>query len=324
MEDSNETKSESASEMAEKECNSTSEEANEYFTWSCVRMVIGFTTVMCLMTLVYCHLAYVIIDQASKAKDNIAKVVTKDANVCGGPESFMIGDGICDELTNTGQCRWDGGDCCFDRSKKDSTLCTTCTCKVTVNTTELLVTFQSTEVRMFQNLSNYDSLIWETDKIVDDILSDEVCFTICLNFELQDAVNGWRFSTETNTCSCSWLKSTKCIRDMDLMPVTFQNYFALSLAPAKAFVQLAKTVDCSNQCIKTKCPSLPKSLYFLDCLRLNQVFDKNQDLEQFIKKMPGVLSEWHCLKACQNNQDCTIFSWNFLDASNHLDIIPSI
>ncbi len=42
--------------------------------------------------------------------------------VCGA-DSFMLRDGVCDELTNTALCHWDGGDCCLDKSIKDTTLC---------------------------------------------------------------------------------------------------------------------------------------------------------------------------------------------------------
>ncbi len=31
--------------------------------------------------------------------------------VCGA-NSFMLRDGVCDELTNNAKCHWDGGDCC--------------------------------------------------------------------------------------------------------------------------------------------------------------------------------------------------------------------
>ncbi len=42
--------------------------------------------------------------------------------VCGA-DSFMLRDGVCDELTNNETCHYDGGDCCLDRDQKDTTLC---------------------------------------------------------------------------------------------------------------------------------------------------------------------------------------------------------
>ena len=38
-----------------------------------------------------------------------------------------IGDGYCDDQTNTKACKWDGGDCCKEIVKKD--YCTECKCK---------------------------------------------------------------------------------------------------------------------------------------------------------------------------------------------------
>ena len=42
-------------------------------------------------------------------------------------DSFMIRDGVCDEITNTERCLYDGGDCC--KEDKSTELCNVCTCK---------------------------------------------------------------------------------------------------------------------------------------------------------------------------------------------------
>ena len=47
----------------------------------------------------------------------------------------MIGDGICDEITNVERCLFDGGDCC--REKKSTPLCKICTCRLNVNKYQL-------------------------------------------------------------------------------------------------------------------------------------------------------------------------------------------
>ncbi len=44
-------------------------------------------------------------------------------------KSYLIGDGDCNDVTNTERCLFDGGDCCKDRSKKTSDLCLDCNCK---------------------------------------------------------------------------------------------------------------------------------------------------------------------------------------------------
>ena len=41
----------------------------------------------------------------------------------------MVGDGECDDLTNTHDCQYDQGDCCFEYI--DDTYCITCICHET-------------------------------------------------------------------------------------------------------------------------------------------------------------------------------------------------
>ncbi len=158
----------------------------------------------------------------------------------------MIRDGICDELTNTEKCLWDGGDCCLDRSRRDTSLCQTCTCKLTVDEDKLAASLQSTDVRMFRDPNDFQNLVLKTETVVAEVLSDEVCFTLCLDSEVKDVVNGWKYFAETGTCTCSWLKSTKCVEDIDLVEIDFENYVAFSLVSVKAFVQLTKIVDCGR------------------------------------------------------------------------------
>ena len=38
----------------------------------------------------------------------------------------MQGDGMCDDLSNTAECDWDGGDCCDPNADFD--VCTECFC----------------------------------------------------------------------------------------------------------------------------------------------------------------------------------------------------
>ena len=40
--------------------------------------------------------------------------------------SGWVGDGICDDLTNTMQCNYDGGDCCLD--PVNTQYCSECQC----------------------------------------------------------------------------------------------------------------------------------------------------------------------------------------------------
>ncbi len=174
----------------------------------------------------------------------------KDVTRCGA-ETFMIRDGVCDEKTNTEACLWDGGDCCLNSQKKDRTLCRECVCQVTVNETQLMTAFRSTEVMLLPKDLNFDSLILKTAKIVPDVFMADVCSLLCL--ELVDTVNGWSYDGLEHTCTCAWLKSTECIREMDLTEVDVNRFLnpsygvALSIALViESYVQLAKTVDCSK------------------------------------------------------------------------------
>ena len=53
--------------------------------------------------------------------------------VCEFPE--WIGDGYCDDATNSFQCQYDGGDCCGPEPELD--LCTVCFCFTNENTNSL-------------------------------------------------------------------------------------------------------------------------------------------------------------------------------------------
>ena len=44
------------------------------------------------------------------------------------PESELIKDGICDDSMNTGECAYDGGDCCFG----NPIFCEDCMCYLPV------------------------------------------------------------------------------------------------------------------------------------------------------------------------------------------------
>ncbi len=148
-------------------------------------------------------------------------------------------------MTNTELCVWDGGDCCLDRSKKDTTLCQTCTCKVSVDKVKLRDTFKNTQVMMLQDQNDFQRLILKTERTVVDVNSGDVCSALCLDFP--NTVNGWKFNNLTSTCTCSWLKSTECIEKMAIKDVNFFDDFdedqAVNVA---AYIQMNKTVSCSK------------------------------------------------------------------------------
>ena len=50
----------------------------------------------------------------------------KDLSNCHTGLLNIYGDGFCDDVTNTPECNYDGGDCCGDNVKED--FCFNCIC----------------------------------------------------------------------------------------------------------------------------------------------------------------------------------------------------
>ncbi len=44
-------------------------------------------------------------------------------------KSYLMGDGTCNDVTNTVRCQFDQGDCCLSRQTKETDLCLDCECK---------------------------------------------------------------------------------------------------------------------------------------------------------------------------------------------------
>ena len=73
-----------------------------------------------------------------------------------GADSFMIKDGICDELTNTKRCIYDGGDCC--KADKLTHMCKMCLCKMEVDEHQLTEFYSSQHVKAFKNADDYHNI----------------------------------------------------------------------------------------------------------------------------------------------------------------------
>ncbi len=67
----------------------------------------------------------VVIKDAAKAVGRTG--LNKDDSRC-SKNSFLIGDMVCDEVTNNVECLYDGGDCCLEDTDKDRKFCSICTC----------------------------------------------------------------------------------------------------------------------------------------------------------------------------------------------------
>ncbi len=91
--------------------------------WNIVR-----TILLCgiVIFVVYGVLAVVIYlanrSEANNNKETVAENDHQGIEVCGA-DSFMLNDGLCDEITNNELCHWDGGDCCLNRGKKGESFC---------------------------------------------------------------------------------------------------------------------------------------------------------------------------------------------------------
>ncbi len=67
--------------------------------------------------------------------DDIQTVIPNSTSC--SANSFMLRDGVCDDVTNVAQCLFDSGDCCLDTRFMDASLCLECMCKVTEGLTYL-------------------------------------------------------------------------------------------------------------------------------------------------------------------------------------------
>ncbi len=152
---------------------------------------------------------------------------------------------MCDEVTNTEKCIWDGGDCCLDIAKKETSFCKICTCIVTVDIESLLTTFAALDVHeILINHNGIQDLILKTERTVTEVLDENVCSALCLDSSLNDFVNGWTYNGKLQQCSCLWFKSTKCLNRLPLLNALPAG--SEESVTSKTFVGLAKTIDCGK------------------------------------------------------------------------------
>ncbi len=59
-------------------------------------------------------------------KEDISLAVSNET--CSA-KSYLLADGVCDEVTNRERCFYDGGDCCLESYKKDTKFCQDCSCR---------------------------------------------------------------------------------------------------------------------------------------------------------------------------------------------------
>ncbi len=157
----------------------------------------------------------------------------------------MLRDSVCDEATNTEMCLYDGGDCCLEL--KDRTLCSNCSCILTIKPEELRQQFLDLEIKPLSDPAKYPSVNKIAGVKVEDVVSGPVCATLCLDPERGDDINAWRYRASKQICQCSWIKSTACPKTIVDLDWTLTSVTTLTSDQDNAFVQLGKTIPCSKE-----------------------------------------------------------------------------
>ncbi len=154
-------------------------------------------------------------------------------------------DGVCDEVTNTKRCLYDGGDCC--REDKDTTLCNVCTCKKDVNEEELIIDFDQHQVQIFLDSNDYIEVKVNDIKTVRDVENFQVCSMICLDKLFNTRSNAWIYLKGNEQCKCALAKTTFCyVNGSSIRLKPFQGDTGYFAEDSVAFIQLDKTIPCGN------------------------------------------------------------------------------
>ncbi len=212
-------------------------------TYSCWKIV---KTAFCyfFVTILFFSLLGVIIFQANTSgREPQAKTRTKQLEVKGcGQNSFMIKDGVCDEITNIKRCLYDGGDCCLE--DKAIHLCKVCTCKIDIDTMELEADFDTHQVRVFVDINDFDTVKEAVTKTVEEVVSIDVCSVICLDKKHTSLSNAWIFLKSMEQCQCTLVDTTFSYSandsNVNLKPFERDSWYLEQ--DSMAFVQLDKTI----------------------------------------------------------------------------------
>ncbi len=168
--------------------------------------------------------------------------VQEDLTTCGA-DSFMLRDGVCDDVANIAKCLFDGGDCC--QENKDKALCRDCICILKVNHEDMKKQFQELEIKPVKNPSHIKSAIgndgWAVE--VEEVVSTQVCTVVCLEHNSAGELNAWLYLDEQRICKCGWVGSSLCPRKWIVENWTWKNKKDDINHPS-TFVQLKKTVSC--------------------------------------------------------------------------------
>ncbi len=134
----------------------------------------------------------------------------------------MLKDGVCDEVTNIERCLYDGGDCCSD--KKDTNLCSTCSCKIDFDQNALHELYKDLKVQAFENIADFDELFTDIQKSVDDVETMDTCSYICMDESLLDLVNSWSYNFDTEQCQCTWVDIDASLCSKNVITEAISDY----------------------------------------------------------------------------------------------------
>ncbi len=155
----------------------------------------------------------------------------------------MLRDGVCDELTNTARCLFDGGDCCLEDKVED--FCKVCTCKRNVDNVKMSEAFQRQNVMVISNTDVWKQLDSSLSQKVTDVESEEVCSDLCLEPEIDAKVNAWQYQAAKKICNCHWIPVYQfCNPDIAIDMLTVDEYYSDEFAGYGVFYQTVKSLDC--------------------------------------------------------------------------------
>ncbi len=166
-----------------------------------------------------------------------------------GADSFMLRDSVCDDTTNTKACLYDGGDCCLEM--KNTHLCRQCQCILDVDPHKLEDYIIHLDIREIALTEAKEQQVLLT---VDNVVSGQVCATLCLEHDNRDYFNSWSYFQKTSDkeqggCMCSWTSSVSLCSGpaRNLPTVDFNDFNAdHNVTLTKMFVQVEKTLPCGE------------------------------------------------------------------------------
>ncbi len=236
-----------------------------------------------------------------------------------GSNSFMLRDGVCDEVANTKKCLYDGGDCC--KEYKDKGLCRDCKCILDVDKDSLDKNFEALNILPVNKPEKLQALLdsangWTVE--VEEVISSKVCSILCLQHKKLDELNAWHYRVNERLCQCGWVHSASCPEQMVTSASTKGSFWTLDDAAAMnyttAFIQMEKTVPCGR--FNTRQLKYLLSIVSIhlstDCLATGFRIVSNRSAEAMVEHgevLPNAHSLWHCLEMCKTFEDCAWVSW---------------